>query len=75
MPSNLVDSIALTPRQREILKLVAIGKTNKEIARILDLSLKTVDNHRTQLMGRLNVHEVTGLVRYAIAIGLIAPDE
>jgi DNA-binding NarL/FixJ family response regulator len=71
---NAANAVALTPRQREILQMIAKGKTNKEIARILDLSLKTIDSHRTQLMGRLNVHDVTGLVRYAIAIGLITSE-
>lgn len=72
--SDSSDVIALTPRQREILQLIAEGKTNKEIARILHLSLKTIDSHRTQLMVRLNIHDVTGLVRYAIANGLIIPE-
>lgn len=72
--SDPSDVIALTPRQREILQLIAEGKTNKEMARILHLSLKTIDTHRTQLMMRLNVHDVVGLVRYAITIGMISPD-
>ncbi|MBI2837060.1 MAG: response regulator transcription factor [Acidobacteria bacterium] len=64
----------LTPRQREILQLVAEGRTNKEIACLLKVSIKTVDTHRTQLMERLNIHDVTGLVRYAIKIGLVSAD-
>jgi DNA-binding NarL/FixJ family response regulator len=63
--------VPLTPRQREILQLIAEGKTTKEIARTLKLSVKTIDTHRTQLMERLDIHDVAGLVRYAIAIGLI----
>lgn len=63
----------LTPRQLEVLKLIAQGQSTKEVARILDLSIKTVDSHRTQLMKQLGIHEVTGLVRYAIRAGLIAP--
>jgi DNA-binding NarL/FixJ family response regulator len=64
----------LTPRQREVLQLIAEGCSNKEIARRLDLSIKTVDTHRSQLMKQLGIHEVTGLVRYALRTGLISPD-
>ncbi len=65
---------ALTPRQREVLKLVAGGLSTKEIARSLDLSVKTVDTHRSQLMKQLDIHEVAGLVRYAMRVGLISSD-
>lgn len=65
----------LTPRQREILKLVAEGRSMKEIAQLLLISIKTVETHRAQLMERLNIHDVAGLVRYAIRIGLITPEE
>jgi DNA-binding NarL/FixJ family response regulator len=65
----------LTPRQREILQLIAEGRTTKEIAAILNVSLKTVDTHRTQLMERLDIHDVAGLVRYAIHIGLISSEK
>jgi len=61
----------LTPRQREILQLIAEGLSTKDIARKLDLSIKTVDTHRTQLMDRLDIHDVAGLVRYTIRTGLI----
>jgi DNA-binding NarL/FixJ family response regulator len=61
----------LTPRQREVLKLIAEGRSTKEIARILDLSIKTVDTHRSQLMRQLDIHEVAGLVRHAMRTGLI----
>jgi DNA-binding NarL/FixJ family response regulator len=64
----------LTPRQREILQLIAEGKSTKEIATILNVSVKTVDSHRTQLMERLNIHDVAGLVRYAMRSGLISSD-
>jgi DNA-binding NarL/FixJ family response regulator len=64
----------LTPRQREVLQLVAEGNTTKEIARRLGLSVKTVEMHRTQLMAALDIHDVPGLVRYAIRLGLITPD-
>lgn len=63
---------ALTPRQSEILVLIARGLSTKDIARQLDLSVKTVDTHRTQLMKQLDIHEVTGLVRYALKHGLIS---
>ena len=65
----------LTPRQREILQLIAEGHSTKEMAAILHLSVKTVETHRTQLMARLDVHDVAGLVRYAIRIGLVTPDK
>lgn len=61
----------LTPRQREILQLVAEGKSTKEIAGLLSLSVKTVETHRGQIMDRLDIHDVAGLVRFAIRAGLI----
>jgi DNA-binding NarL/FixJ family response regulator len=61
----------LTPREREVLQLVAEGKTTKEIAAILNVSVKTADAHRTRLMQRLDIHDVAGLTRYAIRTGLI----
>jgi DNA-binding NarL/FixJ family response regulator len=62
----------LTSRQREILQLVAEGKTTKEIAFFLNVSAKTVEAHRAQLMDRLEIHDVPGLVRYAMRVGLIS---
>ncbi|MFA6032741.1 MAG: response regulator transcription factor [Myxococcota bacterium] len=61
----------LTPREREVLKLIAEGRSNKEIAQLLDLSVKTVDVHRTNLMKKLNIHDVATLVKFAIKKGLI----
>ena len=61
----------LTPRQQEILKLIAEGSSTKKIARSLNISVKTVESHRAQLMDRLNIHDVAGLVRYAIRIGIV----
>ena len=61
----------LTPRQREVLQLVAEGNTTQEIARIMSLSVKTVETHRTQLMERLDIHDIAGLVRYAVREGLV----
>jgi DNA-binding NarL/FixJ family response regulator len=64
----------LTPRQREILQLVAEGQSTKDVARILDLSVKTVEAHRGQIMERLEIHDLAGLVRYAIRTGLVSPE-
>jgi DNA-binding NarL/FixJ family response regulator len=61
----------LSPRQREVLRLIAEGKTTKQIAQLLEISVKTVETHRAQLMERLGIHDVAGLVRYAIIVGLI----
>jgi DNA-binding NarL/FixJ family response regulator len=62
----------LTPRQREILQLIAEGKNTKDIASDLDVSVKTIESHRLQLMERLNIHDIPGLVRYAIRSGLVS---
>ena len=64
----------LTPRQREILQLVAEGKSTKEIAFALEISVKTVETHRAQIMERLDIHDVPGLVKYAMRTGLIPPE-
>ena len=63
----------LTSRQREILQLIAEGCTTKEIALKLDVCVKTVETHSTQLMQRLDIHDLAGLVRYAIRCGLATP--
>ena len=62
---------SLSPRQREVLRLIAEGSTTKQIAVVLEISVKTVETHRAQLMERLGIHDVAGLVRYAIMVGLI----
>lgn len=62
---------SLSPRQREVLRLIAEGRTTKQIGHDLDISAKTVETHRAQLMERLGIHDVAGLVRYAIIVGLI----
>jgi len=67
-------SSPLTPRQREILQLIAEGRSTKEIAAQLAVSVKTVDSHRAQLMERLGIGDVAGLIRYAIRNGLISVD-
>lgn len=64
----------LTPRQREILQLIAEGHTTQQMAQKLVISVKTVETHRQQLMERLDIHDTAGLVRYAIRAGLIAPE-
>jgi DNA-binding NarL/FixJ family response regulator len=61
----------LSMRQREILQLIAEGQTTKDIAQRLNLSVKTVETHRSQLMERLDIHDVPGLVRFAMRVGLI----
>jgi DNA-binding NarL/FixJ family response regulator len=69
---DLVDQeVVLSNRQREVVALIAQGSSTKEVARLLNISPKTVETHRTRLMHQLNVHEVTGLVRYAIRTGII----
>jgi DNA-binding NarL/FixJ family response regulator len=64
----------LTPRQREILQLIAEGNSTKEIAANLNLSAKTVETHRAQLMERLDIYDVASLVRLALREGLIQPE-
>jgi two-component system, NarL family, response regulator NreC len=63
----------LTQREREVLQLVAEGKTTKQIAQLLGVSAKTAESHRTRIMSKLEIHETAGLVRYAIRRGLIQP--
>jgi DNA-binding NarL/FixJ family response regulator len=65
---------ALTPRQREVLQLVAEGHTSKEIAERLGLSFKTVEAHRAQIMERLGLQDLAGLVRFAVRVGLVIPE-
>jgi DNA-binding NarL/FixJ family response regulator len=64
----------LTTRQREILQMIAEGRTTKEVAFALSISAKTVETHRAQIMERLQIHDVPGLVRFAIRTGLISAD-
>ncbi len=65
----------LTPRQWEILQKIALGNSTKTIARMLNISTKTVESHRVQLMDRLGIHDVASLVRYAIREGIVSPEE
>ena len=62
----------LTPREREVLQLAAEGKSNKEIAALLNLSLYTVETHRTHVLQKLNLHSVPELVLYAVRKGIIS---
>jgi len=64
----------LTPRMREIVQLIAEGRSTKEIAFLLNLSVKTIETHRMHLMARLDLHDVAGVVRYALRNGLISAD-
>jgi len=63
----------LTPRQIEVLRMVAEGHRTREIALRLKLSVKTVESHRGEIMKRLEIHDVVGLVRYAMRVGLVSP--
>ena len=64
----------LTARQREVLQLIAEGQTTKQIAALLYISEKTVESHRLRLMRQLDIHDIAGLVRYAIRTGLVMPE-
>ncbi len=67
------ESPQLTPREKEILRYISLGKTSHEIGQALNLSEKTVEWHRTNLMKKLGVHKVANLVRYALEYGLVDP--
>ncbi len=73
-PPEAAQLEVLTPRQREILQLVAEGHGTRDIATRLGLSVKTVESHRSQIMDRLDIHDVPGLVRFAIRVGLVSVD-
>jgi DNA-binding NarL/FixJ family response regulator len=70
-----VVQLQLTPRQREVLTLIAEGYSTRNIARALGISVKTVETHRAQLMDRLDIHDVARLVRYAIKMKLVSLEE
>ena len=63
----------LAPRERQVLQLIAEGKTSKEVAALLGLTVKTAESYRSRIMDKLDVHDTAGLVRYAIRQGLIEP--
>jgi DNA-binding NarL/FixJ family response regulator len=62
----------LTSREREVLLLIADGRSNKEIADRLNIGVRTIETHRERIMRRLNIHSVAGLTKYAIANGLVS---
>ena len=68
-----VPSDTLSPRELQVLQLVAEGKTTKEVAALLNISVKTAESHRTRIMEKLDIHETASLVRYAIRRGLVQP--
>ena len=73
-PSSRHYAVELTAREREVLKLIAEGNTNQDIAELLCLSRKTVETHRSNIMDKLDIHKVTDLVKYAIREGLVGLD-
>ena len=73
-PSSRRYAVELTAREREVLKLIAEGNTNQDIADLLCLSRKTVETHRSNIMDKLDLHKVTDLVKYAIREGLVGLD-
>lgn len=71
LSKEILQEKLLSDRERQVLQLVAEGKTSKEIASLLCISIKTAESHRSNIMDKLNIHDVAGLVRYAIRNGLI----
>jgi two-component system, NarL family, response regulator NreC len=63
----------LTPRERQVLQLIAEGKSTKDVASLLGISTKTAESHRTRLMQKLDIHETASLVRYAVRHGIVQP--
>jgi two-component system response regulator NreC len=63
----------LTPREKEVLQLIAEGKSTKDVASLLGISVKTAESHRTRLMQKLDIHETASLVRYAVRRGIVQP--
>lgn len=63
----------LTTRERQVLQLIAEGKSTKDVASMLGISVKTAESHRTRLMSKLDIHETASLVRYAVRRGLVRP--
>jgi DNA-binding NarL/FixJ family response regulator len=72
--NKLIPVQELTPRQREVLQLIAEGHSTKDMAQRLSVSVKTIETHRMDIKHRLGIHDVAGLVRYAIRVGLITSD-
>jgi len=74
-PAGSASDGVLTSRQREILQLIAEGRSTRQIGERLCISIKTVETHRAQLMQRLGIFDVAGLTRHAIRVGLVSPDD
>jgi len=74
-PRRVEERSRLTPREQEIVRLVADGKTNKEIATVLNISVRTVETHRSNIMEKLGIHSVSDLILYAIRNGLKDPSQ
>lgn len=83
IPRSVLDRVAnggedaydlLTTRERQVLQLIAEGKTNRQVAQALELAVKTVDTHRMRLMHKLNIHDQTTLVKFAVRKGLVSLD-
>src|SRR5437879_5954099 len=72
-PAAAQDRGHLTPRERQVVQLVAEGKSTKQVAALLGITIKTAEFHRARVMKKLDVHDVAGLVRYAIREGLVTP--
>jgi two-component system response regulator NreC len=73
LSKTAVPTDPLTSRERQVLQLIGEGKSSKEIATLLGISVKTAESHRTRLMRKLDIHELASLVRYAIRRGLVQP--
>ncbi len=73
-PQSPPKGVTLTPRQREVLQLVAEGKSTKEIATVLNISVKTVEFHKSHIMKELDLHTTAELTKYAMAHGLVSPE-
>lgn len=73
-PSDNSGFSVLSPREREVLQLIAEGKSTKEVATLLCVSIKTVETHRQQIMSKLNIHSMAELIKYAIREGLTSLD-
>jgi len=73
LASTDLQSVALTSRERQVLQLVGEGNSTKQIAALLGISFKTADSHRAKLMDKLDIHQIAGLVRYAIRSGIVEP--
>lgn len=72
MTRTTLNDIPLSGRERQVLQLIAEGNTSKDVARLLNLSVKTAEAHRTRMMKKLDIHDTAGLVRYAIRHGLVS---